>query len=244
MATSAPPLVGTVDGTPLPAGGEVRFEGVRFGYDPERPVLDALNLTIASGTCIAIVGPSGAGKSTIAQLLLRLIAPQAGTVRINGRDLTGLGPDALLGRVALMTQDAPVFLDTVRANLLIGRADATDEDAWRVLDAVGLGEFVRELPHGLDALVGEAGRTLSVGQARRLCLARTLLSPADILVFDEPTSGLDAPAEAVFLEDLPRLTKGRTSIVITHADIPASFDRVLTLKAGRISEGGARAALV
>lgn len=234
VATSPPVLAGDPVGPELPAGGAIRFERVRFGYDPARPVLEDLDLSIAQGTCIAIVGPSGAGKSTIAQLLLRLIAPQSGTVRINGCNLAGLGPDALLGRVALMTQDAPVFLDTVRANLLIGREDATDDELWQVLDAVALGAFIRALPGGLDALVGEAGRTLSVGQARRLCLARTLLSRADILVFDEPTSGLDADAEAAFLADLPGLTKGRTAVVITHANVPAAFDDVLTLKAGRI----------
>jgi ATP-binding cassette subfamily C protein CydC len=139
-------------------------------------------------------------------------------------------------RVALMTQDAPVFLDTIRANLLIGRHDATHDDLWRVLDAVRLSEFVRGLPHGLDTVTGEAGRTLSAGQARRLCLARTLLSDAQIMVFDEPTSGLDREAEATFLADLPALTEGRTAIVITHAALPDGFDRVLELRAGAIVE--------
>lgn len=220
----------------LPPGGEVRFENVRFGYDPAHPVLEGLDLLVRTGECLAIIGPSGAGKSTISQLLLRLAVPQAGAIRINGRDLRELGADALIGRVALMTQDAPVFLDTVAANLRIARPEATDVELWRVLDAVGLGELVRGLPGRLDAVVGEAGRTLSVGQARRVALARTLLSPADILVFDEPTSGLDAPAEAAFLADLPRLTKGHTAIVITHAALPAAFDRVLELRAGKLAE--------
>ncbi|MGV3491903.1 MAG: thiol reductant ABC exporter subunit CydC [Devosia sp.] len=221
----------------LPPGGEVRLSGVRFGYDPDWPVLVGLDLTVRAGECVAITGPSGAGKSTIAQLLLRFVAPQAGSVSVNGRDLASVGPDALIGRIALMTQDAPVFLDSVRANLLIGRADASDEDLWRVLDAVDLGGFVRGLPGQLGAVIGEAGRTLSVGQARRICLARTLLSPADILVFDEPTSGLDAPTEAAFLADLPRLAAGRTAIVITHASVPSAFDRALELRAGRMAEG-------
>jgi ATP-binding cassette subfamily C protein CydC len=136
--------------------------------------------------------------------------------------------------MALMTQDAPVFLDTVRANLLIGRCNATDDALWRVLEVVHLGEFVRSLPGGLDAVVGEAGRTLSAGQARRICLARTLLSDARIKVLDEPTSGLDRETESAFLADLPELTRGRTAIVITHAEVPPGFDRVLTLRAGRI----------
>jgi ATP-binding cassette subfamily C protein CydC len=220
----------------LPLGGDIVFQHVRFGYDPDHPVLHDLDFAIRGGECVAIAGPSGAGKSTIAQLLLRLVEPQSGTVRVNGADLRQLASDALFGRVALMTQDAPVFLDTVRANLAIGRPDAGDTELWRVLDAVQLGGFVRQLPGQLDAIVGEAGRTLSVGQARRICLARILLSPADILVFDEPTSGLDAPAEAAFLADLPALTAGRTAIVITHAAVPATFDRVLRLRAGTLAD--------
>ncbi len=235
LSTSAPAVGEPTSPMALPDGGEVRFEAVQFGYDPARPVLRQLDFTIAAGTCVAIVGPSGAGKSTIAQLLLRLVDPQQGTVRVAGCDIRTVSGDALCRRVALMTQDAPVFLDTIRANLLIGRHDAREEELWRVLDAVKLSDFVRGLPQGLDTVTGEAGRTLSAGQARRLCLARTLLSDAEIVVFDEPTSGLDRQAEAAFLADLPTLTTGRTAIVITHAEVPHSFDRVLQLRAGRIA---------
>jgi ATP-binding cassette subfamily C protein CydC len=233
IAQSAPQFAGASDAA-LPPGGEVRFEHVRFGYDPDHPVLRDLDLVVHTGECVAITGASGAGKSTIAQLLLHLAAPQAGTIRVNGANLGELAPDALVGRVALMTQDAPVFLDTVRANLTIGSPKAADAELWNALDAVKLGDFVRQLPGGLDAVLGEAGRTLSVGQARRICLARTLLSPAEVLVFDEPTNGLDAAAEAAFLAELPALTAGRTAIVITHAMVPAAFDRQLVLRAGRI----------
>lgn len=235
IAQSVPQFAGVSDAA-LPPGGEVRFEHVRFGYDPDHPVLRDLDLVVHTGECVAITGASGAGKSTIAQLLLHLAAPQAGTIRVNGADLGDLAPDALVGRVALMTQDAPVFLDTVRANLTIGCPKAADVELWNALDAVKLGDFVRQLPGGLDAVLGEAGRTLSVGQARRICLARTLLSPAEVLVFDEPTNGLDAAAEAAFLAELPALTAGRTAIVITHAMVPAAFDRQLVLRAGRIVE--------
>lgn len=220
----------------LPLGGEIRFDDVGFGYDPARPVLRQLSFAVASGECVAIVGPSGAGKSTIAQLLLRLVDPQRGAVCLNGRDLREVGGAALRRHLALMTQDAPVFLDTIRANLLIGRAGANDDDLWRVLDAAKLGDHVRGQPRGLDTVVGEAGRTLSAGQARRVCLARTLLSEARVLVFDEPTSGLDHEAEAAFLAELPDLTRGRTAIVITHAQVPESFDRVLELRAGTIAD--------
>jgi ATP-binding cassette subfamily C protein CydC len=236
IATSAPGIAEPAAALPVPPGGEIRLEAVRFGYDPAHPVIDALNLAIRSGECVAIIGPSGAGKSTIAQLPLRLVDPDAGVVRLNGADLRDVAGAELRRRIALMTQDAPVFLDTVRANLRIGRDGADDAALWQVLEAVQLADFVKALPGQLDAIVGEAGRTLSAGQARRICLARTLLSEADVIVFDEPTSGLDFEAESAFLVELPALTRGRTAIVITHAVVPASFDRVLELRAGRIAE--------
>lgn len=236
IATSAPAIAEPVAPLPIPAGGDVRFEAVRFGYDAQHPVIDGLSFAIRSGESVAITGPSGAGKSTIAQLLLRLVDPDAGVVRLNGSDLRDVAGGELRQRVALMTQDAPVLLDTIRANLRIGRDDADDAELWRVVEAVHLAEFVRELPGQLDAVVGEAGRTLSAGQARRICLARTLLSRADVIVFDEPTSGLDAETESTFLAELPELTRGRTAIVITHAAVPATFARVLELRAGRLVE--------
>lgn len=236
IATSPPAVAEPTAPLPVPPGADIRFEAVRFGYDPAHPVIDGLSFAIRGGECTAIVGASGAGKSTIAQLLLRLADPDAGTVRLNGSDLRDVSSAELRRRIALMTQDAPVFLDTIRANLRIGRDTADDADLWRVLEAVRLAEFVRTLPGQLDAIVGEAGRTLSAGQARRLCLARTLLSEADVIVFDEPTSGLDFETEATFLAELPALTAGRTAIVITHAAVPETFDRVLELRAGRLVE--------
>jgi ATP-binding cassette subfamily C protein CydC len=236
IANSAPAVVEPAAPLPIASGGDVRFEAVRFGYDPKHPVIDGLSFAVRSGECVAVTGPSGAGKSTIAQLLLRLVDPDAGTVRLNGSALSDVAGADFRQRAALMTQDAPVFLDTIRANLRIGRDDADDAALWGVLEAVHLAEFVRDLPGQLDAVVGEAGRTLSAGQARRICLARTLLSRADVIVFDEPTSGLDAETETAFLAELPKLTRGRTAIVITHAAVPATFDRVLELRAGRLEE--------
>lgn len=236
IAGSVPAIAEPAAPLPIPPGGAIRFEAVRFGYDPAHPVIDDLSLAIGSGECVAMSGPSGAGKSTIAQLLLRLVDPDAGVVRLNGSDLREVSGAELHRRVALMTQDAPVFLDTVRANLRIGRDGADAADLWRVLEAVHLAAFVRGLPGQLDAVVGEAGRTLSAGQARRICLARTLLSEADVIVFDEPTSGLDFETETAFLAELPELTRGRTAIVITHAAVPPTFDRVLELRAGRLAE--------
>ena len=236
IATATPTVAEAASPLPLPPGAEIRLEGVHFGYDPERPVIGPIDLTIRAGQCVAITGPSGAGKSTIAHLLVRLADPDAGVVRIAGRDIREVATDVLRRRVALMTQDAPVFLDTIRANLRIGRHDADDAECWQALEALGLAELVRGLPQGLDTPLGEAGRTLSAGQARRIGLARTLLSDAAIFVLDEPTSGLDHEAEAAFLAELPEMLRGRTAIVITHAEVPTAFDRVYAMKAGRLIE--------
>jgi len=222
------------DPTAVPPGGTLDFAAVSFGYDPSRPVLAGASFAVRSGTCVAITGPSGSGKSTIAQLLVRLVDPQRGTIRLNGVDLRQIDLATLRRRVALMTQDAPVFLDSIANNLRIGDATADADRLWSVLAAVGLDGFVASLPRGLDTVVEEAGRSLSAGQARRLCLARSLLSAADVLVLDEPTSGLDAEAEAAFLADLPRIAAGRTIIVITHASLPPGFDAVFEMRAGRL----------
>jgi ATP-binding cassette subfamily C protein CydC len=234
LATARP----AVTDPALPAaftGGGLSFQDVRFGHDPARPVLDGASFRLRAGRRIAIVGKSGSGKSTLVDLVLRLRDPQAGSVRIGGIDLRDLRQEDLHRHIALLGQSAPVFLGTVRANLLIGRADAGDAELWQALDDARLGGFVRGLPDGLDTHLGEGGRTLSAGQARRLCLARTLLSPAEILVFDEPTSGLDPHNEQAFLADLARATRERSVLLVTHARIPpGAVDEVWQLAGGRL----------
>ncbi|WP_062118643.1 thiol reductant ABC exporter subunit CydC [Aureimonas sp. AU40] len=220
---------------PLPEGATLRFEGVSFGFDPERPILRALDLDMASGEIVAIRGPSGSGKSALLQLPLRLADPQSGRVLIAGEDIRHVARAELHHRVALLEQNAPVFLDTLRGNLLLSRADASDAELREALERVRLGALLTALPLGLDTPLGEAGRTLSAGEARRLCLARTLLSPAAILVLDEPTSGLDRDTELAFLADLPAACAGRTVILSTHAELPAgAASQTLRLTEGRL----------
>ncbi|MBX3582079.1 MAG: thiol reductant ABC exporter subunit CydC [Rhizobiaceae bacterium] len=223
--------------TKMPEHADIVLDHVRFGYGDGADVLAECDLVVPEGQHVAIQGPSGAGKSTILQLLLRLYDPRSGVVRIGGEDLRTLVADDLHRQVALLEQNAPVFIDTVRGNLLIGDPAADDRRLWQVLEDAKLADFVRSLPRGLDTMLGETGKTLSAGQARRLCLARTMLSPARIVLLDEPTSGLDRETECAFLADIEHVLAGRSVVLVTHADLPArSGMRVLTLKDGRLEE--------
>jgi len=218
----------------LPADTTITLSDVTFSYGGP-PVLANLDLTILPGEHVAITGASGGGKSSLLNLLLRLADPQLGSITLGGTALAQLRQADIHASLALLSQDSPLFNDTIRANLLIGRPDADDEALWSALLDAGVEEFVRALPNGLDTLLGESGRTVSVGQARRLCLARVLLSPARILLLDEPTTGLDRTAEVAFFETLHKAAKGCSVIVVTHAAIPeGTMDRVLEMRNGML----------
>jgi ATP-binding cassette subfamily C protein CydC len=230
IAESPLPVVDPAQPAPLPADTTISVADVTFGYDGP-PVLGNLTLTIAPGEHLAFTGPSGIGKSSLLHLLLRLADPQIGSIALGGVKLTALRQADIHASMALLSQDSPLFNDTIRANLLIARPDADDTALWAALEAARVADVVRSLPQGLDSLIGEGGRTVSTGQARRLCLARVLLSPARILLLDEPTSGLDRDAEVAFFETLHAAAQGRTVVVVTHASIPSgSMDRVLVMQ--------------
>lgn len=210
--------------------GVLAFEQVRYGYDTARPVLDGFSMRIAPGERVALVGASGAGKSTVLQLLLRLDDVQGGAITVDGVDIREMAQADWHRQVAWLAQDAPIFLGTIRDNLRIGDPLADDARCLRMLDHARLGEFVRGLPQGLETWLGEAGGTLSAGQARRLCLARALLSPARLIVLDEPTTGLDRDNELAFFQDIVHATQGRTVLLVTHAQLPAgTVDRIIRL---------------
>lgn len=220
---------------PWPETTEIVFSDVGFSYDGP-PVLSGLDLVVAPGEHVAISGPSGAGKSSLLALLLRLVEPQQGHIAIGGVPIGQLAEAELHARVALLEQDSPLFNDTISANLLLARPEAREDELWQALAAAGIADFVASLPRGLDTLLGEGGRSVSAGQGRRLCLARVLLSPAPVLLLDEPTAGLDRPAEIAFFETLHRAAKGRSVILVTHADIPQGMvDRQLVLEKGRLA---------
>jgi ATP-binding cassette subfamily C protein CydC len=197
----SPPAVRDLPRTkPLPSSNAIAFHGVTFGQGAGKPALRDLDLEIAEGTRVAIVGASGSGKSTLLSLLLRLRDPDFGGVTLGEVDLRDLKQDDLHRRIAYLPQETLVFMGSLRENLLVGSASAGDSDLWHMLDAVQLGDDVRRMPDTLDTYVGEKGWTLSAGQARRVCLLRTLLSKAEVLVLDEPTSSLDAGNEKAFFE--------------------------------------------
>jgi ATP-binding cassette subfamily C protein CydC len=220
----------------MPPGNAIAFEHVGFRYAADRPwVFEALSLQLPAGSRTAILGPSGAGKSTIAALLLKLIAPQAGEIRLGGTDLAALPAEAVRHRIAYLGQTTHLFADTIRNNLRLGDPTATDTQLWDALEAAQLEQVIRALPEGLDTWLGEGGQNLSGGQGRRLALARTLLSAAPILVLDEPCAGLDAATEADFLALLNTATQGRTVLLILHHLTGVEhLDRIWRLTGGHL----------
>jgi ATP-binding cassette subfamily C protein CydC len=236
IAEAKPSLADPKSPIPLPAGGDLVIDRVRFGYSADRTILDGLSLTVRRGERVAIVGGSGSGKSTLLGLLLRLADVDSGSIQLGGVDIRQAALADLRAHIAYLNQDAPVFIGTIRDNLLIGDPTADDATLFAALAKARLDGFVRGLPQGLDSWLGESGATLSSGQARRLCLARTLLAPAEILLLDEPTSGLDRDTEVEFLADLKLATAGRTLLIATHAGLPeGAVDRVYSLSSGRLA---------
>lgn len=213
--------------------GPISLRGVCAGYNDSQTIIRDLSLDVEVGERLAIVGASGSGKSTVLNLMMQLLAPRSGCIEVGGVDLRDVPVQQWHRHVALLTQDAPVFLGTVRTNLLIGRHDATEDQLWRALDQALLGDHVRSLPEGLDTWTGETGWSLSAGQARRLCLARVMLSQASVWLLDEPTAGLDTENERLFLSALAASASHRTVVVATHAHLPElSVDRVFVMPAG------------
>lgn len=227
------PVANPAQPAPMPPGHAIRLESVRFAWPGRPPVLDGMTMAIPAGARVAILGPSGAGKSTLASLLLKVAAPQSGRITLGGTDIARLPSEAVRGEVAYLGQATHLFADTIRANLLLGRPGATDADLWDALDRAAVADTVRALPDGLNTWLGEGGAGLSGGQARRLALARTLLSPAPVLLLDEPASGLDAVTERAFLETLNGAVAGRTVILIAHRLTGVErLDRIWRLSAG------------
>ncbi|CAG1006999.1 Putative multidrug export ATP-binding/permease protein [Phycisphaerales bacterium] len=224
---------------------EVRFEDVSFEYTPGVPVLTGFSLTARMGEKIALVGPSGAGKSTIAGLMLRLYDPTQGRVLLNGRDLRGYSVGTLRRRIALVPQENTLFHMSIRENILCGNPAATDAETAAACELAGAREFIRDLPDGLDSVIGERGDTLSGGQRRRIALARAAVRDAPVLILDEPTSGLDNRSRSLVSRALSRLGEGRLTLLISHdLGVAVDADQVLYIERGRVVEHGTHESLI
>ena len=232
---------------PQPAQGRIAFEDVHFAY-PSRPdaqALKGLTFSIAPGETVALVGPSGAGKSTVFQLLLRFYDPQSGVVRVDGVDVAKADPDAVRARIALVPQEPVIFSGTIADNIRYGRENAPQEAIVDAARRAAADEFIRVMPQGYQARVGERGVTLSGGQKQRLAIARAILRDAPVLLLDEATSALDAENERLVQAALENIMGSRTTIVIAHRLATVlKADRILVMEDGRIVEEGSHAALV
>ncbi|MFE3279624.1 ABC transporter ATP-binding protein [Nocardia sp. NPDC059239] len=215
----------------------IEFQGVRFAFEAQPPVLNGLDLTVEPGETVAVAGAAGSGKSILVQLLPRLFDPDAGRILVDGTDIRDL-PD-LRGRIAMVFEDTSLMADTVRANVSYGRRDATDEQVWHALYLAAADEFVAALPEGLDTHIGERGQRLSGGQRQRLALARALITDAPILVLDDATSAIDAQVEEEIFARIAAEVRRRTTIVVAHRiSTLALADRVAVLDGGRVAELG------
>jgi ATP-binding cassette subfamily B protein len=232
---------------PEPARGDVGFEDVRFAYPTRRDVLavDGVSLSVRAGEKVAIVGPSGAGKSTLFHLLLRFYDPASGSISFDGVPIRTADPRELRSRIALVPQDSVVFAASARENIRFGRPDANDAEVERAAELAHATEFIRRLPGGFEAQLGERGVTLSGGQRQRIAIARAILRDAPLLLLDEATSSLDAESETLVQTALEELMRHRTTLVIAHRLATVlSCDRIMVMDQGRIVEQGTHASLV
>jgi subfamily B ATP-binding cassette protein MsbA len=243
-----------LDEPPEPAGGrvtaervrgDIEFKGVAFSYATGKgAALHHVDLSISAGQRVAFVGRSGSGKSTLVNLLPRFYDPDAGAVLIDGRDVREYDLHSLREQIALVSQEVVLFNGSIRSNIAFGREASASaiEDAARAAHVL---EFTRDLPEGLDTLVGDRGVLLSGGQRQRISIARALLKNAPILILDEATSALDTESERIIQTALEKLMQNRTTLVIAHRlSTIETADRIVVLDAGRIVESGTHAQLL
>jgi len=228
--------------------GVVRFEGVSFAYEPERPILHDLSFEIPAGKTVAVVGPSGAGKSTLARLLYRFYDVDAnggGRITIDGQDIRQVTQSSLRRAIGIVPQDTVLFNDTVEYNIAYGRPGATRAEVEGAAQAAHIHNFISATPKGYDTMVGERGLKLSGGEKQRVAIARTLLKNPPVLIFDEATSALDSANERAIQAELRAVSLGKTALVIAHRlSTVVDAHEIVVLEAGRVVEKGPHAALL
>ncbi|MFT6657907.1 ABCB family ABC transporter ATP-binding protein/permease [Maritalea sp.] len=228
------------DAKPLDISGPVlKFNDVKFHYDPDREILKGVSFEVPAGKTIAVVGPSGAGKSTISRLIYRFYDVIEGNVEIGGLDVRDVTQKSLRAAVGMVPQDTVLFNDTIAYNIRYGRPDATDEEVREAAKLAQIGDFIDSLPQGYDTPVGERGLKLSGGEKQRVAIARTILKSPPILILDEATSALDTQTEREIQSALDHVSQNRTTLVIAHRlSTVINADEIIVLRAGEIAERG------
>ena len=225
--------------------GSVRFDDVKFSYDPDRQILKGLSFEVPAGKTVAIVGPSGAGKSTISRLLFRLYDVSGGKILIDGQDIKNVTQASLRASIGMVPQDTVLFNDTIRYNIRYGRWDASDAEVEEAAQLAQIDGFIKTSPKGYETQVGERGLKLSGGEKQRVAIARTILKAPPILVLDEATSALDSHTEQEIQDALERVSRNRTSLVIAHRlSTIVGADEIIVLDQGRIAERGTHSQLL
>ena len=225
--------------------GAIKFDNVRFSYEPDRPILKGLTFEVPAGKSVAVVGPSGAGKSTLSRLLFRLYDVNSGRILIDGQDIRDVTQASLRAAIGMVPQDTVLFNDTIRYNIRYGRWEASDADVEDAARAAQIDGFIRLSPRGYETEVGERGLKLSGGEKQRVAIARTILKGPPILLLDEATSALDSHTEKEIQDALERVSRNRTSLVIAHRlSTIVGADEIIVLDQGRIVERGTHQALL
>jgi ATP-binding cassette subfamily B protein len=239
LLDTSPSIAERAGAIDLPDEGALEVDDVSFAYTGDDVVLRGVSLTVRRGERVALVGPTGAGKSTLAKLIARFYDALAGSVRFGGVDLRDATLRSLRERIVVVPQEGFLFAGTVRDNIRIGRADATDPEIKAAVDALGLGDRFDALPDGLDTEVRERGSRLSAGERQLVSLVRAALADPAVLVLDEATSNLDPGTERAVERALERLTEGRTTVVVAHRlSTAARADRVAVIDHGQLVELG------
>lgn len=228
--------------SPLPIQqlkGDIAFEHMSFGYDPNRLILKDLNFKIREGKTVAFVGETGAGKSTLVSLLLRFYEPSSGRITVGGHDIQSFAQHELREKIGLVQQDVFLFSDSIAENIAYGRENAAPEEIFRAAKLAAADRFIADLPNGYDTMVGERGVKLSGGQKQRISIARVFLKNSPIVIFDEATSALDTETETLVQETLDKLARNRTTIIIAHRlSTIRNVDYIFVLDQGRLIESG------